>query len=140
MISWVTLLYRFYLYWPRWVRKKVMNWFSEYCFLCSGFGAFHHYLSWIFDLNSKYIKGCFTFSECFNKKSEGQSPVKHLWCLEGFKSHKNKQVQKNYEIPVIKRNKDSTAFFALLRIRIILYCKIQTTVLNRNRSGGSYAV
>lgn len=60
--------------------------------------------------------------------------------MEGFKSHKNKQVQESYEIPVIKRNKDSTAFFALLRIRVILYCKIQTTVLNRNRNEGSYAM
>lgn len=60
--------------------------------------------------------------------------------MEGFKSHKNKQVQENYEIPVVKTNKETAAFFALLRIRIIPYCKIQTTVLNRNRDEGSYAM
>lgn len=28
-----------------------------------------------------------------------------------FKSHHNKQVQENYEMPVAKRKKDSTVFF-----------------------------
>lgn len=57
--------------------------------------------------------------------------------MEGFKSHKNEE---NYEIPMAKRNKDSTAFFTLLRIRIMSYCKIHMTVLNRNRNEDASAL
>lgn len=60
--------------------------------------------------------------------------------MEEFKSNKNKQVQENYEISVVKRNKDSTVFFALLRVRVILYCKMQTMILNRNWNEGSCAM
>lgn len=153
MISWVILLFKCYLCWPRWVRKKVMNWFST-VFFVQDLGLFIiiflEFLTW----TASTLKNASLFQNILIKIKRTSSPLKHLWCLEdfcsifdilttrmeGFKSHKNKEVQENYEIPMVKRNKDSTAFFALLRIRIIPYCKIQITVLNGNRNEGFCAV